>query len=337
MPVSPQPDDAGARDTEARCPVCDAPAPHVHLVREMMFGTRAPFRYGECPACGLLWLLDVPDDLSPFYPPNYYAFGVAESRRPTGVRGWMRRAKLTHALGHATLAGAVLETLRPAPPLTRTLEWMKAAGVGLESRILDVGCGQGKDLCELANAGFQNVTGLDPFIAGDIEYSNGVRIRKGALGDVAGPFDLVMCHHALEHMDAPLDQMRAMAALLAPAGTLLIRIPLADSLAWERYGTDWVQLDAPRHLFLHTRKSMAHLERKAGLREDAVVYDSSGFGFWGSELYRRGMQLQSPDEALDHAGRPVLSDDELAAFERVADDANRDARGDQAAFYLRRA
>lgn len=332
--------DAQAQDAalpETRCPVCAAPAPGRLRAREMMFGTRQPFTYGECPACGLLWLLDVPADLSVHYPADYYAFAPVEPRVPTGLRAWMRRAKLAHVLGHATPVGAALERLRPSPALSEALGWIRTAGARLDSRILDVGCGQGRIVNELGDAGFTDVTGVDPFIAGDIDYPNGVRVRKRALGDVTGLFDLVMCHHAFEHMDAPLDRLREMARVLAPGGTVLIRIPLGDSLACETYGTDWVQLDAPRHLYLHTRRSMAHLEREAGLREAAVVYDSSGFGFWGSELYRRDLPLQAPDGQMGCPERLGASVAEMEAFEQSATQANDAHRGDQAAFYLRHA
>ena len=41
-------------------------------VREMMFGTREVFTYGECANCGSLTLLDPPEDLSRFYDHDTY-------------------------------------------------------------------------------------------------------------------------------------------------------------------------------------------------------------------------------------------------------------------------
>ncbi len=49
------------------------------------FGTREPLRYGACGACGLL---DVPADLSPYYPADYCSFGAARS--PGSLRGALR-------------------------------------------------------------------------------------------------------------------------------------------------------------------------------------------------------------------------------------------------------
>ena len=57
-----------------RCPACDGkPTEQTIPAREMMFGLGGSFTYRECRSCGSLWLKDVPDDLNPFYPPDYYS------------------------------------------------------------------------------------------------------------------------------------------------------------------------------------------------------------------------------------------------------------------------
>ena len=50
--------------------------------------------------------------------------------------------------------------------------------------------------------------------------------------------------------------------LLNKDGVLLVRVPLSSSWAWEHYRENWVQLDAPRHLYLHSVKSMEVLARQ---------------------------------------------------------------------------
>jgi len=40
-------------------------------------------------------------------------------------------------------------------------------------------------------------------------------------------------------------------AAKVPGGWCVIRIPTVSSFAWEHYREQWVQLDAPRHFFLH--------------------------------------------------------------------------------------
>jgi SAM-dependent methyltransferase len=138
-------------------------------------------------------------------------------------------------------------------------------------------------LLELRGQGFRNLTGADAFIPDTIRYPNGVTIHKRQLEDLDGTFDFIMLHHSFEHMSRPLEVLERIYQLLARGGTLLLRIPLVDSLAWHTYGTDWVQLDAPRHLFLHTKASIAVLASRSGFTITAIRYDASAFQFWGSD------------------------------------------------------
>ena len=117
-----------------------------------------------------------------------------------------------------------------------------------------------------------------------------------------------------------------------PGGHLLLRVPLADSWARRVYGPAWVQLDAPRHLHLHTRQSIDVLARRFGLRVVHVTDDSGPFQIWGSELYRRG-------ESFVGAGRGglrVLGWRERFAMRKRARKLARQGLGDQACFYLQR-
>lgn len=44
------------------------------IVREMMYGFGDTFEYIECAQCGCLQIREIPDDLSKYYPENYWAF-----------------------------------------------------------------------------------------------------------------------------------------------------------------------------------------------------------------------------------------------------------------------
>lgn len=111
----------------------------------------------------------------------------------------------------------------------------------------------------------------------------------------------------------------------------LIRIPPADGYAWETYREDWVQLDAPRHLYLHTQKSIRYLAGLHGLERERVLYDSDATQILGSELYRHDIPLTAGKAQK----RSVLTATARRAAERRAEELNRAGRGDQAAFFLR--
>ena len=124
----------------------------------------------------------------------------------------------------------------------------------------------------------------------------------------------------------------AMARLVDPGGYLLLRVPLADSWASRHFGPDWVQLDAPRHLQLPTRKSIEILAHNCGLHVEHVEDDSGSFQIWGSLLYRRGHSLAE----AGRGGRRKLSLFRRLTARWQARRLSRAGLGDQACFYLRR-
>jgi SAM-dependent methyltransferase len=91
---------------------------------------------------------------------------------------------------------------------------IRRTGLPKNAAILEVGCGSGRLLLDLAWLGFTNLTGVDPFIAGDIHYPNGPKILKQRVEAMTGVFDLVMLHHSFEHTDQPLAVMQAVSRLL---------------------------------------------------------------------------------------------------------------------------
>ena len=89
-----------------------------------------------------------------------------------------------------------------------------------------------------------------------------------------------------------------------------------------------MQLDPPRHLFLHTVKSISFLAKEAGLEVKDVFYDSGTFQFTGSEKYLKNIPLR------DKSGEKLFSESNLADFQKRADKLNKEEKGDQAGFYL---
>lgn len=318
------------------CAICgNTEGNRAHAAREMMFGFRDQFTYLECSKCGCLQLVDPPADLTKYYPADYYSFQQDPLKVFRG-RGLKERIKMPFRYRYAvTDRGALGKYWYPQhpDPAARTLV---PANVRRRSRILDVGCGSGMLLYALRNAGFSRVMGADPYIDETILYSNGLKILKRSIHEVDGEWDLVMLHHAFEHVPDPLETLRSASRLLAPGGVCLIRIPVASSYAWQRYGTNWVQLDAPRHFFLHTPESMRVLAEQAGLAVERVAYDSYALQFWGSEQYIKDIPLQSERSYARDQAHSIFSASEIKAFEAQARELNAAGTGDQAAFYLRK-
>jgi len=304
---------------------------------EGMLGLGEEFLYRRCSDCGCLQLANPPDDLSKYYPRNYYAF--EQDARLFSDRFPFRRKLLyfpitAARLGWPSLMGKILQKIGSGPFISNSMR-MLVRPIEKDSAILDVGCANGRELSSYWNCGFTNLLGIDPYLPKDMHHECGVRILKKELKEVSGKFDLSMFHHVLEHLEGQLETLKLAKERLNVGGQILVRIPLSDSKTVLEYGEKWVQLDAPRHFFLHSRKSLLILAEHAGLRIAKVVYDSEAFQFIGSELYRRGgISLNEfySDYAQNYSRFFNEGDDR--AYQKRAEELNLAGQGDQAGFCL---
>ncbi len=309
----------------------------------MHLGLREEFAYFECSKCGCLQIEAIPLDLSKYYPDNYYSYvvdGASLEHPKNGLRSV--RAKLIikilsrHYFSHKNSLGAwVAERSSLAGDYPYWLRHQNLnLGLHSTSSILDVGCGKGKLLLDFRLLGFSNLLGIDPFVKNDVTYENGVRVLSKNLEELDQEFDFVMLHHSFEHMPGPLATLRKAYTLVKSGHYLLLRIPLAGSYAWRKYGVNWVALDAPRHLYLHTPDSIQILASQAGFEVAEIVYDGEGFGHLGSELYLRDISLTDERSPLRNPKQNLFSQEELAQFIEQDERLNEAGEADCAAFYL---
>lgn len=183
--------------------------------------------------------------------------------------------------------------------------------------------------------GYQHVSGMDPHIAGDVHCDDGVPILKRSLDQMTGEFDVVMLNHSFEHIAEQDDALKAIRRLLAPNGRILIRIPIADSFAWRHYGVNWMHLDAPRHLFLHSPASMQLLAKRCNLRVTDLTYEGNASQFVGSEQCKRNIALVDPRSVYSSRFRRLAGWWRARRLELRAEALNRVSQGDGACFELR--
>jgi SAM-dependent methyltransferase len=304
----------------------------VFAVREMMFGLREVFEYMECSQCGCLQLIDVPGDLSRFYPENYYSLGEELPAMDGPAVALIKKAR-TNLLLRAPVG--MVEALVRSERVPSPFMWLAGMGLTTTSAVCDLGAGNGQTLAWMLCQGFSNLAGFDPYISEDRNIDGRISIRRLSAEAMTNHWDLIMLNHAFEHMAEPAAVLEGLRDHIHDDGRIVIRVPVADSWAWRTYGTDWVQLDAPRHLFIHTRRSIEMLAKRAGLVVSRVFYDSYALQFWGSEQYKRDIPLRDPRSYGESTETDLWSAAQLGACRRRAASLNRRGDGDSAGFVLR--
>ncbi len=280
----------------------------------MMFGTGHLFDYLECNACGTIQQLPSPSfNLNAYYPDDYYAYvslnHSSNLRKLLKIIRWQLYGYLD---------------IKPFRPLWG--DWVRRANVQLNDRIADIGCGNGQLLYEMYASGFTNLIGVDPFIESTRRINSSLSLLKSSIFEIRDSFDFMMMHHSFEHMDEPKKVLEKAHELLKPGKQLLIRIPIADAKAWEIYGIHWAQLDAPRHIFIHSLKSIQLLAEQTGFEVSRIIYDSDAYQFWASEAIKKGIPSTQ--------ATGMFSEKEMKAFNKKAQQFNQTGEGDQACFYL---
>jgi SAM-dependent methyltransferase len=223
-------DMAGAGGTS--CPVCRNPDARP---RFRIAGLESVIR--ECPGCGLGWMDPLPDPqtLASFYPSHYY--GADGSKFRGGIE-WVVR-----------LVGA------------RRLRFI-TSHLPRGAAVLDIGCGRGVLLKDLADRGYRvfgterspdAARGADP----RAEIRFGETLRDAAFD--ADFFDQVIIWHVFEHLPDPSETLREIHRILKPGGSVIIAVPNFSSWQARWAGADWFHLDPPRHLYHFSTGSLARL------------------------------------------------------------------------------
>lgn len=303
------------------CPICESPNFTAHSVKEMMYGTGETFEYLECSGCHSLRIAEIPSDLSRFYPnSSYYSFnGNHDSGR---LKRFIDSRRVQDRFG-----SSFVRKYRPDYTM-QALAPLKS-GSRSSSRVLDVGCGSGEIVLRLMSIHIEAM-GIDPFLTG----KESAFVKRWSIFDMSEKWelwDVILMSHSLEHMPNQLEVLAKAKRLLRVnpktqkiGGRIVVRIPVA-SWAWRNYKTNWVELDAPRHLFIHSYQSFNLACEKSGLKIDRVIHDSEAFEHVASQQIAKGIPLRE-----QHYTRA-----ELKSGSRIAADLNAKGESGRASFILK--
>lgn len=289
-----------------------------YKVKEMMLGLREEFTYFLCGKCQCLQIKELPKNMEKYYPTENY-------------RPWST-GKLDSVFTKPSFyqRGLIYKVLRYFLMLDSAIFSIGKLNLPKDSRILDVGSGSGTLLNKLKRLGYSNLIGLDPFINHEIIDNNpAVKIRKITINglDEKEYFDLIMFHHSFEHMPNPLEVLLDAKKHLLKNGIILIRTPIV-SYAFEKYGSNWYQIDAPRHFFIYSINAMRLIIEKAGLRLKETYFDSNEYQFISSERYLNNIAFSEVKKRSSQAIFRKLY------YRKATNELNKEGKGDTAVFYV---
>ncbi|NQU60199.1 MAG: class I SAM-dependent methyltransferase [Rhodospirillales bacterium] len=103
-------------------------------------------------------------------------------------------------------------------------------GTGINKRIADIGCGYHGRIGRLFAEEAEKLVLVDLSLSPELKDDSRITAVEGrlpeALSDLAdGSLDIILCNSVLEHLDRPLDTLKAFRRLLAPEGIALINVP----------------------------------------------------------------------------------------------------------------
>jgi SAM-dependent methyltransferase len=240
----------------APCPLCGEREARARFAVE-----GCASRVVECTACGLARLDPLPADeeLARFYPDAYYGDPGIKFRPPV--------ERLVRVLG------------------SRHIRFL-ARGVVPGGRVLDVGCGRGVLLAELADRGYE-VHGVErsevAALGADPRAQICVAPDLAGAKYPAGFFDAVFIWHVLEHLREPVAAVREVQRILRPGGKLVVAVPNFSSLQARWAGPAWFHLDLPRHVFHFPIRALRRLLEQSGFVCESAPFSSGRTRSDGSE------------------------------------------------------
>ncbi len=305
------------------CRICGSSDGVIDVFPEKIFGTFEKFEYFECNECGCVQIIDIPEDMSQYYPEEYGSHTPVSAKKIKPYKRMICKILLT-----ASSRPFFKSFLQRVLKQSSIFRWLLTAGVSNESKVLDVGCGMGGLLCKMWNCGVHTLVGIDPFIPSPINYKKNFHIIKGDINQISEQFDLIICNHSLEHMPNQ-NILGVLRDLLTEQGCLIIRIPLSQKYLWKTFRENWAQLDPPRHLFLHSEKSFHKLADSNGFEVFQTFNECHAGSVASSEKLKKNLSYSL-------SNKKVFTDEERKNFVQFAKKLRLNNEGDQATFFLKK-
>jgi 2-polyprenyl-3-methyl-5-hydroxy-6-metoxy-1,4-benzoquinol methylase len=261
-----------AQTSVEKCLFCgnESFAPLHRAISDRLGFVPGKWGYDECTHCQSAILTPFPraEQIPNFYPPVYTFAPELAQRRGFLSRLW---ATLEYQLFYAPMYRTQTKLV------LRHIGWQQKAGA-----LLDVGCGKGLRLVAFRNKGLRPF-GFDfqPQAVKYLTESLGIPACSGNLDDIVSifkgqQFDLITAFYVFEHVVDVKKAFRDLYELLKPGGSLVVAVPLIDSLQSRILKSRWSSVcEAPRHITNPSQKGIAQACSEAGFESISLAPDST--------------------------------------------------------------
>jgi SAM-dependent methyltransferase len=148
---------------------------------------------------------------------------------------------------------------------------IKNLGLPEHARILDAGCGSGRNMVELSRYGTVRAIELSPASVELARARDAGEVVEGSVLEMPfadASFDLAASLDVIEHLEDDVAALRELRRVVAPGGVLLATVP---AYQWLWSGHDEIN----HHFRRYTRSSLARAGEQAGWREARTTYFNS--------------------------------------------------------------
>lgn len=235
------------------CAVCgSADLKALYPVTDTNQGVEGKWSIVACQQCGLgvLSPFPRPEDVAGFYKDQFY---TGEGQR---FRGWMESLRSWLAY----LRGRTLNRLAPS-----------------KGRLMDFGSGAGHFATSQASQGW-DVVALDPYSSASNTSEYWIDGEKLTINSPDEAFDAITLWYVVEHLSDPRAVIRELRRVTKRGGMLVLAQQDFASIQARVFGSRWLFLDPPRHLWQFTIGSLSDLARQEGYEVVAIERSSIEMG-----------------------------------------------------------
>jgi SAM-dependent methyltransferase len=252
-----------------RCPLCgNGRCVSYCVAKDLNWGIPGEFEYLKCKACKFIFQWPQPElsNIKALYPEFY----------GTKVDGLNADIDRYVENGANRMRADVLSRFCP------------------KGSIFDVGCGCGLFLEYMYRRG-REVGGVEPasehvtFAREKFKMANVMQGSWPESGITGRKWDVCSFIHVIEHLPGPVEMLAQARDVLNPGGWLILETPNVRSWPARLFGSNWVSMEAPRHLYLFSPDSLSECVKRAGFRTRCLMtYSPSTMEY--SESLRYVMQ-----------------------------------------------